>query len=122
MIWCYLHGCTHGNSLQPLLEVCCLYAEPHGIVYNTTKTDCMLVRLKQSQGRCSTRVRLGDKELSIFEEFSYLGHVMTAGCRDYKDVVKQSWGKIQLSICCGQEVLLDRKFLLQEVRNFTSYC
>ena len=39
------------TALQTLLEVCREYAGPHDIVYNTTKTVCMLVRPKQSQGR-----------------------------------------------------------------------
>ena len=49
----------------------------------------MLVRPKQSQGRFSTRVRLGNEKLSIVEEFRYLGHIMTADCRDDKDIKKQ---------------------------------
>ena len=39
------------TALQTLLEVCRTYAGPHDIVYNTTKTVCMVVRRKQSQGR-----------------------------------------------------------------------
>ena len=74
---------------QTLLEVCRAYAAPHDIVYNTTKTVCMLIRQKQSQGRYSIRVRLGNEELSFVEEFRYLGHVMTADCRDDKDIKKQ---------------------------------
>ena len=66
------------TALQTLLEVCPPYAGPHDIVYNTTKTVCMLVRPMQSQGRYSTRVRLGNEELSFFEEFRYLRHAMTA--------------------------------------------
>ena len=77
------------TALRSFLEVCRAYAEPRDNVYNTTKTVCMLVRQKQSQGRYSTRVRLGDEELSVVDEFRYLGHVMTADCRDDKDVVKQ---------------------------------
>ena len=49
------------TALQTLFEVCHAYAEPHDIVYNSTKTVCMLVRPKQSQGRFSTRVRLGNE-------------------------------------------------------------
>ena len=49
------------TALQTLLEVCRAYAGPHDIVYNTTKTLCMLVRTDQSQGQFSTRVRLGNK-------------------------------------------------------------
>ena len=77
------------TALQTLLEVCHAYALPHDIVYNTTKTVCILVRPKQSQGQFSTKVRLGNEELSIVEEFRYLGHIMTADCRDDKDIKKQ---------------------------------
>ena len=77
------------TALQTLLEICRTYAGPHDIAYNTTKTVCMLVRLKQSQGQFSTRVRLGNEELSFVEEFRYLGHIMTADCRDDKDIKKQ---------------------------------
>ena len=76
--------------LQMLLEVCRAYAGPHDIVYNITKPVCMLVRPKQSQGQFSTRARLGNEELSFVEEFRYLGHMMTADCRDDKDIKKQS--------------------------------
>ena len=37
----------------------------------------------------STRVWLGNEELSFVEQFRYLGHVMTADCRDEKDIKKQ---------------------------------
>ena len=94
------------TALQTLLEVCHAYAVPHDIVYNTTKTVCMLVRPKQSQGRYSTRVRLGNEELGLVQEFRYLGHVMTADCRDDKDIKKT----IHEAKCCweyaGQEVLV----------------
>ena len=77
---------TTVTALQTLLEVCRTYAGPHDIVYNRTKTVCMLVRPKQSQGRYSTRVRHRNEELSFVEEFRYLGHVMTADCRNDKDI------------------------------------
>ena len=78
------------TALQTLLlEVCRAYAGPHDIVYNATKTVRMLVRPKQSQGEFSTRVRLGNEELSIVEEFRYRGHIVTADCRDDKDIKKQ---------------------------------
>ena len=77
------------TALQDTLGGMSAYAGPHDIVYNTTKTVCMLVRPKQSQGRFLTRVRLGNEELNFVEEFRYLGHVMTADCRDDKDIKKQ---------------------------------
>ena len=60
------------TALQTLLEVRRVYAGPHDIIYNTTKTVCMLVRPKQSQGLFSTRVRFGNEELCFVEEFRYL--------------------------------------------------
>ena len=58
----------------------------------------MLVRPKQSQGQFSTRVRLGNEELSFVEEFRYIGHIMTADWRDDKDIKKT----IQETKCSGQ--------------------
>ena len=80
------------TALQTLVEVCRAYAGPHDIAYNTTKTVCMLVRPrpKQAQGRYSTRVMHGNEELVFVEEFRYTyRHVMTADCRDDKDIKKQ---------------------------------
>ena len=76
------------KTLQTLLEECVAYAAPHDILHNTTKSVCMLVRPKESQGGYLIRVRLGNEELSFVEEFRYLGHVMTADCRDDKDIKK----------------------------------
>ena len=53
------------TALQTLLEVCRAYAGLHDIVHNTKKTLCTLVRPKQSQGRFSASVRLGNEELSF---------------------------------------------------------
>ena len=88
MIWCYLHPryLLFRHSWRYVYRA---YPGPHDIVYNTTKTVCMLVRPKQSQGRFSTRVRLGNEELSFVQEFRYLGHVMTVDSRDDKDIKKQ---------------------------------
>ena len=71
------------------MEVCRAYAGLNDIVNNTTKTVFMLVRPKQSQGRFSTRVMLGNEELCFVDEFRYLGHIMTTDCTDDKDIKKQ---------------------------------
>ena len=43
--------------------------------------------------RYSTRVRPGNEELCFVEEFRCLGHVVTAHCRDDKDIKKQFRGQ-----------------------------
>ena len=90
------------------------------IIYNTRKTVYMLVQPKQSQGRYSTRVRLGDEELNFVDQFRYLGHVMTADCRDDNDVVKQ----FRRQNTVGN--MLVRKFsfapIEAKIQLFKSYC
>ena len=68
------------SALQTLLEVCRAYAGPHDIVYNTTKTVCMLVRPKQAQGRYSRRVTLGNEEL-IASSRSFVTYRTCHDCR-----------------------------------------
>ena len=80
----------------------------------------MLVRPKESQGRFSTRVRLGKEELSFAKEFCYLGHIMTADCRDDKDIKKQ----FMRQNAVGN--ILVRKFSFApidaKIQLFESYC
>ena len=108
------------TALQTLLEVCRAYAVPREIVYNTMKTVCMLVRPKQSQCLYSTRVELGNEELSFVEEFRYLGYFMTADCRDDKYIKKQFMRQN-----AGGNILV-KKFLFApieaKIRFFKSYC
>ena len=53
------------------------YAGPHDIVYHTMMPVCMLVR---------------NDGLIYVDEFRYLGHVLTADCRDNKGVEKKFRG------------------------------
>ena len=95
MIWC-------SDNLGGMSRIC--WIGHH--VYNTTKTVCKLVNPKETQRRFSTRVILGNEELSFVEEFRYLGHIMTADCRDDKDIKKT----IQEAKCswqyAGQEIFI----------------
>ena len=77
------------TALQTLLDECRAHARNDDLVYNKTKTVCMLVRPKQSQGWYSSTDRLGNEKLSFADEFRYLGHVMTTDCRDDMDIKKQ---------------------------------
>ena len=70
-----------------------MFCEAHSKIINND--NCIIVmnisvsvRPKQSQGQFSTRVRLGNEELSFVEDFRYLGHIMT-DCTDDKAIKKQ---------------------------------
>ena len=77
------------TALQTLLEVCRAYAAPHDIVYNTTKTVC--VPSDQSNHRVGTQQESDSEMRNLLRRGVSLpvGHVMTAGCRDDKDIKKQ---------------------------------
>ena len=81
--------CTHGNcssdTVGGMSRICC--SSWHCIQHN--ENSMYAGPIKESQGRYSTRDRLGNEELSFVQEFRHLGHVMTADCRDDKDIVKQ---------------------------------
>ena len=111
---------TTVTVLQTLLEVCRAYAGPHDIACNTRKTVCMLVRPKQSQGRYSTRVMVGNEELVFVKKFRCLVYVLTADCRDDKDIKKQ----FRRQNAVGN--MLVRKFSFAHIEGkiklFKSYC
>ena len=87
------------TALQRLLEVWRSFTGPHVIAYNTIKTICWLVTPKQLLGRYSTSVRLWNEELRFVEELRCLTHVMTADCRDDKNIKNNTGGKMELAIC-----------------------
>ena len=91
------------TALQTLLEVCHAYAGPYDIVYNTTETLSMLARPKQLQGRYTTRVRLGHKELSFVVEFRYLRHVMTQTVEIIRILKKQFRRQTAVGICWSEK-------------------
>ena len=71
-------------------------------------------------GQNNHRVRLGNEELSFVEEFRYLGLIMTADCRDDKDIEKQF--RRQYAV----DNMLVRKFpfayIEAKIQLFKSYC
>ena len=105
LCWWYGVTCTPTvTALQTFLEVCHAYDGPNDIVYNTTKTVFMLVRPKQLHGRFSTRVRLGNEELSFVEEFRYLWHIIkTVKMMILKKTIQEAKCSWQYA---GQEVLI----------------
>ena len=52
------------NKIALNLKIWHAYDGAPDIAYNTSKTVCIKVQQKQSQGRYSTRVKLGNKDLS----------------------------------------------------------
>ena len=63
--------------------------------------QCVCWSDKSNDRVVTLHVRIGNEEFSFVAEFRYLGHVMTADCRDGKDIEQQfrsSGGKVQFAI------------------------
>ena len=108
------------SALQKLLDVCSSFAKPHDIVYNTTKTVCMLVRPRGLNYYLATEIKLGGTALDYVEEFQYLGHIITADCNDDKDVAKQT----RRQNAVGNMLIRKFSFAPREakIQLFKSYC
>ena len=103
------------TALQTLLEVCRADAGPYDIVFNTTKTVCMLVRPTQHESGSEMR------NLALSRSFvTQLGHVIAVDCGDDKDIGKQ----FRRQNAVGN--MLVRKFslapILAKLQFFKSYC
>ena len=58
-------------------------------LYTTQQKQYVCWSDQSAHRAVGTQVRLGNEELSYVNDFRYLGHIITADCRDDKDVEKQ---------------------------------
>lgn len=108
------------SALQKLVDTCNIYAAPHDIIYNTTKTVCMLVRPRQARYDITTEITLNGVRLAYVDEFRYLGHIICSNGRDDKDIHKQ----FRRQNAVGNMLLRRFSFAPVEVKIqlFKSYC
>jgi hypothetical protein len=108
------------SALQELLDICGNFAQPNDIVYNTTKTVCMLIRPKGPKYCLAIEIKLNGVTLSYVDEFQYLGHIITADCTDNKDIAKQT----RRQNAVGNMLIRKFSFASKEVKIqlFKSYC
>ncbi|MPC73643.1 hypothetical protein E2C01_067979 [Portunus trituberculatus] len=62
------------DSFQELVARCEVNAREHDIMYNNTKTECMVILPKNSK---------------LVDSFTYLGHVLSSDSQDDLDVKKR---------------------------------
>ena len=65
------------EALQRLLVVCQEYAAQHDMIYNTTKTECMLIPPRHSRVMYHMSAELNECPLQFVSAFTYLGHVLS---------------------------------------------
>lgn len=108
------------NALQKLINKCHSFATQHDIIYNTTKTECMIIPPKNSKVNYLQSVELGGYQLKFVNRFVYLGHVITTDRTDDEAIQKQLGKLNSVGNCiirkftfCTREVILEL---------FRSYC
>ena len=108
------------EALQQLLDVCQAYAAQHDMLYNTTKTECMVIPPKHSRVMYQTSAQLSECPLRFVDSFTYLGHVISKDMTDDADIRKQTR---QLTVV-GNSLLRKFSYCSKEVKMelFRSHC
>ena len=108
------------EALQILIDACQAYAATHDIIYNTTKTECMVIPPKNSKVTYVKSALLNGCALKFVNSFTYLGHIITEDIRDDCDILKQN----RKLTAIGNTILRKFSFCTQEVKLelFRSYC
>ena len=90
------------------------------MLYNTTKTECMVIPPKHSRVMYQTSAQLSECPLRFVDSFIYLGHVINKDMTDDADIRKQTR---QLTVV-GNSLIRKFNYCSQEVKMelFRSHC
>ena len=103
-----------------LLDLCQLYANEHDIIFNTSKTFCMMIVPISLKIYEFPTVTLQNDMLQFVNEFCYLGHTLTSNMSSDTDIEQQ-----RRKLCARGNALI-RNFRFCEVSTkiqlFSSYC
>lgn len=77
------------GGLKKLLSICEAYAEEHGLIYNSRKSELLVFKAPKQQPRSVPPVNLNGVALKIVSSFKYLGHVVTSDLRDDGDIERE---------------------------------
>ena len=77
------------KGLQELLDVCSNFADTHKVVFNVSKSQCLIVHSRG--GTVSQPVfRLCSLALPYTDNYVYLGHVINSRLTDDADIMRQT--------------------------------
>jgi len=80
--------CT-ARGLQILLDVCQAYAESHGIIFNCSKTVCMMFKTNNSKSMVIPLLTLGGQSVKYVNHYKYLGIMLDTKLSNDKDIQRQ---------------------------------
>ncbi|XP_050557480.1 uncharacterized protein LOC118275989 [Spodoptera frugiperda] len=76
-------------GLSKLIGICEKYAEEHGLLYNTKKSECMVFRVKRWCPDHLPAVKLNGFPLQRVDTIKYLGHLLTSDLKDDADIERE---------------------------------
>ena len=85
------------DSLQDLINVCQVYDAKHDIVYNTTKTECMVVPPSHYKVNYLDLAQLSGRAVTFVDRLTYLDHVL-----HHVMIEWMSQSHIVLCVMCGR--------------------
>ncbi|KAG7312072.1 hypothetical protein JYU34_001523 [Plutella xylostella] len=77
------------GGLAHLLGICEKYAASHGLLYNTTKSECMVFGAGCGYANNIPPFKLNGSVLKRVHQFKYLGHIITSGLGDDADIERE---------------------------------
>jgi len=72
--------------LQRILDVYQTYAESHGIIFNCSKTVCMMFKAKSAKSTVTPALKLGGQYVKSVDQYKYLGILLDTELSDDKDI------------------------------------
>ena len=108
------------SALQKLLRICEEFANSNCVIFNETKTKCMVVKPKGLSRLYVPSVFLNGKALNYVNEQKYLGVFICHDLSDDRDISRHVRGLY----CRGNMLINKFKFCSDEVKSclFKSYC
>jgi len=89
--WCYIgyHILTSAKGLQQRPNICADFAQSHNIVFNSLKSQCLIVTSKRTPVR-PPALYLNSVLLPLCDSYKYLGHIINSNLTDDSDIQKQT--------------------------------
>jgi len=81
--------CLSVRRLQSILDVCQVYAESPGIIFNCSKTVCMTFKTKSAKSRVILILSLGGQNVKSVNHYKYLWIQLDTELSDDKDIQRQ---------------------------------
>lgn len=75
-------------GLSRLIGICEKYAKEHGLLYNVSKSECMVFRAKRCPDYLAA-IKLNGVLLKKVDTFKYLGHILTSDLKDGADIERE---------------------------------